>query len=123
MPDSEREWWRARHARNEDLHSCGHPREVCADPSRSWYPQMSVCHVEMEAAAADAAFRALHEKRPWHDGTFADWAETQDADHPYHFTFGTKVWVTETDLGLGGKFTSHVNPYDDDEEDAREHSL
>lgn len=124
MPDSEREWWIARQARKDAEHKCGHPREVCADPDRTWYPQMSVCHVEMEAAAAQAQFDRLHEKRPWHDGTFTDWSAEPSADHPYHYSYGTRIWVAEVDLALGGKFTTHVNPYDDsdEEEDAHGHS-
>jgi hypothetical protein len=122
MPDSEREWWLARHARKLDEHTCGHPREVCADPERIWYPQMSVCRVEMEAAAAQAQYDRLHEKRPWHDGTFTDWAAEPSADHPYHRDFGTRIWVTETDLGLGGNFTTRENPFEDNEEDARGNS-
>lgn len=120
MPDSEREWWLTRHVRKEAEHTCGHPREVCADPDRDWFPQLSVCRVEMETAAAQARFDGLHEKRPWHDGTFTDWADKQTASHPYHFRHGTRVWAAETDLGLGGDFTTRENPYED-EEDARGH--
>lgn len=122
MPDSEREWWLARHARKIEAHTCGHPHDVCADPERMWYPQLSVCHVEMEAAAAQAQFDRLHEKRPWHDGSFADWAEEASDEYPYHHSFGTRIWVAETDLGLGGEFTTRENPHED-EEDARGNSL
>jgi len=122
MPDSEREWWVARQARKDNKHTCGHPREVCADPDRVWFAQMSVCHVEMEAAAAQVKFDRLHEKRPWHDGTFTDWAAEPSDEHPYHHSFGTRIWVNATDLALGGKFTTYENPYKKDEEDARGNS-
>jgi hypothetical protein len=115
MPDSEREWWLARHDRKRAEHTCGHPREVCDDPERVWFPQRATCRVEMETAAAEAQFARLHEKRPWHDGTFTDWAEKPSTEHPYHYTYGTRIWVTETDLGLGGAFTARENPYKGEE--------
>lgn len=122
MPDSEREWWLARHAHREAQHLAPgiapHPREVCGDADRPWYPQMTVCHVEMATEAAQAQFARLHEKRPWHDGTFADWAEKPDADHPYHYAHGTRIWVAERDLNLGGAFTTRENPYEVRPEDS-----
>lgn len=127
MPDSEKEWWLARRAQREAEHAppgvTPHPHEACADDERLWFPQMSTCRVEMETAAAEAAWARQHEKRPWHDGTFADWAEEPSESHPYHFQHGTRIWVTKTDLGLGGNFTTRENPFEqDDEEDARGHS-
>lgn len=98
---------------------------MCGDAERLWYPQMTVCHVEMETEAAQAQYARLHEKRPWHDGTFADWAEEPSADHPYHYSHGTRIWVAEKDLGLGGEFRTRENPFADDDEDeegARGHS-
>lgn len=86
---------------------------MCADPDRLWFPQMTVCRVEMETSAAQAQFERLHEKRPWHDGTFTDWAEKPSDSHPYHHRFGTRIWVTETDLELGGNFTTRENPYEE----------
>jgi hypothetical protein len=99
-----------------------HSHDACGDDERVWYPQMIVCRVEMETASALAAYRRLHEKRPWHDGTFTDWAEEQSESHPFHFDHGIRIWVTETDHGLGGHFTRFENPFrktDDDEEDPR----
>lgn len=79
---------------------------------------MAVCHVEMETEAARARFARLHEKRPWHDGTFTDWAEEPSGDHPYHYTYGLRIWVTEVDHGFGGNFTTRENPFEE-KEDAR----
>lgn len=76
----------------------------------------------METEAAQAKFARLHEKRPWHDGTFTDWAEKPSADHPYHYSYGTRIWVSETDFSLGGAFTTRENPYEQIEEDDRGHS-
>lgn len=122
MPEPEREWWIARHAQREATHSplgvTPHPHEACIDAERIWYPQMVACRVEMETASAEAAYRRLHEKKPWHDGTFTDWSEKPSADHPFHFMAGVRIWVSETDQGLGGHFTRQENPYaTDDEED------
>lgn len=69
----------------------------------------------METEAARAQFERLHEKRPWHDGTFTDWAEKPSADHPYHFSHGIRIWVAETDHGFGGAFTTRENPFEDDD--------
>lgn len=122
MPDSEREWWLARRAQRDDEHAPSgvppHSHDMCTDAERLWHPQMTVCRPEMETAAAQAAFDRLHEKRPWHDGTLTDWAEKPSESHPYHFQHGTRIWVTETDLGLGGAFTTRENPYSEREEDA-----
>lgn len=124
MSDSEKEWWLARRAALDSEHSAPgvapHPRESCGDAERPWYPQMTVCHAEMEVEAAREQYRRLHEKRPWHDGTFTDWAAEPTADHPYHYLHGVRIWVAETDLGLGGRFTTRENPLEvrpEDEED------
>lgn len=60
-----------------------------------------MCHATREAQAARALFERLHEDAPWHDGTFESWAKEPSEQYPYHFNHGTKIWVAETDLGLG----------------------
>jgi hypothetical protein len=72
---------------------------------------MTVCRVEMESRFGARAFERLHEKRPWHDGTFTDWAEEPSESHPYHFQYGVRIWVSATDLMLGGHFTRYENPF------------
>lgn len=104
LPETSRAWWRARHLREASTHACGHPREVCENPDKDWFPQLSVCHVSMETQAALARFERLHADAPWHDGTFESWAENPSLSHPYHFSHGVTVWVADTDLGLGGDF-------------------
>lgn len=106
MPEESRAWWRARHMREQLTHSCGHPREVCSDPEREWYPQMTVCYPTMVTEAMQAKYARLHEKRPWHNGSFTDWAEEPSVEHPYHYTHGTTIWVSEQDLAVGGEFLS-----------------
>lgn len=60
----------------------------------------------MEAEAARERYRVLHEKRPWHDGTFTSWAEEQSPRHPYYFNHGVTIWAADEDLGNGGDFLS-----------------
>lgn len=85
---------------------------------------MAVCRAEMETASAQAAYERLHEKRPWHDGTFTDWADAPSETHPFHHQHGIRIWVSTSDLMLGGHFTRYENPFrqEDDEEDARGNS-
>ena len=64
----------------------------------------------METQAAQAAYERLHEKAPWHDGTFESWAKDASSSHPYHLSHGTTIWVAETDLCLGGDFLSADSP-------------
>lgn len=91
---------------------CNRLREVCSDHERTFYPHRSVCYASMETEAAQAAYDALHEKRPWHDGTFASWSEKRDAGHPYHYTHGVRIGVAETDLAPWDAFTTveHASP-------------
>lgn len=110
MPETSRAWWRARHLRELTTHSCGHPREVCENLDLDLFPQLTVCRVTMEAQAAQATFERLHEKAPWHDGTFESWAAVPSSSHPYHFSHGTTIWAADTDLGHGGDFLSADSP-------------
>lgn len=122
MSDSEKDWWLAWRAKREAQHAPPgvppHPRELCTDEGHDWFPQMTVCRAEMEYESAWAAYRRLHDKRPWHDGTFTDWTEKPDSGHPYHLEHGVRIWVSETDLALGGDFTRLENPFKKTEEDA-----
>lgn len=51
----------------------------------------------MELDAADRRYKAIHEKLQFHDGTFTDWVEKADRDHPYHFMAGVRLYVSETE--------------------------
>lgn len=93
------------------LHACGHPRHVCADPKREWFPQLDVCYATREQQAAEAAYERLHEKRPWHNGDMSSWSEKPDAEHPYRYSHGVTIWAAETDHGHGGNFTTRENPW------------
>lgn len=86
---------------------CGGRPEECGDAERPWYPQMTVCHATRETAAANAAYQRLHDDRPWHDGSFQRWAEKPSAEFPYPADAGVSIWVSASDLGLGGDFLQH----------------
>lgn len=79
------------------------------DPKRLHYPVRIVCYPSMEREAAVGMYAALHEEAPFHDGSFQNWAKKRSAEHPYHFTDGVKVVVTDRDLAPWDTFTTDVN--------------
>lgn len=60
----------------------------------------------MEREAADRAYERIHEKRPFHDGTFKSWAEEASESHPYHFRDGVTVYVADEDQAPWDEFTT-----------------
>lgn len=60
----------------------------------------------MELAAANAAYARLHEKEPFHDGSFTSWAGDRSSSHPYHFNDGVSIGVTDHDATPWDKFTT-----------------
>lgn len=52
----------------------------------------------MAAAAANRMYDQLHEAKPFHDGTFTEWAKEYSRETPYHFRDGVTVWVSHEDL-------------------------
>lgn len=79
---------------------------ACGDPDHEWFPQRDVCYQTMEQQAAHERYRLLHEKRPWHDGTFTSWGEEQSTQHPYRYDYGVTIWSADEDLGHGADFLS-----------------
>lgn len=63
----------------------------------------------MNRAAADAMYSDLHEKRPFHDGTFTRWAEKRSRLFPFHYRDGVNVHVAEEDIAPGDEFTTEAN--------------
>ena len=94
----------------------GGPRDECADVEREWFPQRTVCHAAMERAAADWRYDTLHEKRPFHDGTFESWAEKRSLSHPYHARDGVTLWVAESDLAPHDHFLGDAKDCDECQE-------
>jgi len=52
----------------------------------------------MESEAAQAMWHRLHEERPWHDGTFANWSDKPSPQFPYKYDMGVEIGVSDTDL-------------------------
>lgn len=123
LPASERDWWIARHEKKAALHSCGHSRDVCGDPSKPWYPQRTVCYPTMEREAAAARYARLHSAdsgQVWHDGTFSHWTKEPTEATPYKYDMGVTVWVAQKDYSPDDDFLSVGSPGPDDEPEDRE---
>lgn len=105
-PD-ERDYWleldRQERGRCKD---CGRPASECADPERKFYPFRVICYPTMEREAARAAYEALHEDEPFHDGTFTSWSKERTQSHPYHANEGVKFGVADVDFAPEDKFAT-----------------
>lgn len=77
---------------------CGNSETDCRELDHQWFPQREVCSATMSLAAAQRRYDKLHKDRPFHDGTFADWAESPSQSHPYHYLDGVRIWVSKHDL-------------------------
>lgn len=110
LPDLERDAWVADWQLSRlECSDCGLPIEECSDPARKFYPYRRVCYATMERQAASEAYHALHEERPYHDGTFQSWAAKRSASHPYHFEAAVTIGVATTDLAPWDHFTTKRN--------------
>lgn len=58
----------------------------------------------MERAAANRRYAALHEKRPFHDGTFKRWSENATPSTPYHYGDGVTIWAASHDVNPDDNF-------------------
>ena len=129
MPEDERDYWIADwEIQQLTCPDCGMPVEECSNPTRTFYPYRRVCYATMERVAASEAYRALHEKQPYHDGTFKSWAATRSSSHPVHFEAGVTIGAATEDLAPWDAFTTQVDASpvapDDrlDDRDEAEHS-
>lgn len=100
------EEWRRKQAWHDE---CGMPYEVCGDPQRSFAAYRVVDYAAMVKAGAEAQYAALHDKFPYHDGTFGSWAKDRSASHPYHYFDGVHIGVAEKDLFPWDLFTTATN--------------
>lgn len=107
LPEGERDFWVAEHEHAQSTcPHCGNQVDVCADHERTWYPYRRVCYAKREREAAEAAYGALHEEKPWHDGTYTSWAKNRSASHPYRFDMGVTIGVADHDLAPWDQFTT-----------------
>lgn len=52
----------------------------------------------MAREAAERRYDAVHEKEPFHDGTFSSWAKEPSGRHPFRHTDGVTIWIADRDL-------------------------
>jgi hypothetical protein len=52
----------------------------------------------MEELAARRRYDMLHEREPYHDGTFENWSKDASAEFPYRYDDGVRIWVAPVDL-------------------------
>lgn len=97
-------WIAKWHRDQEKCPRCGNPRSACKDPDRLWYPQRSICYASREQAAAQRRWELLHTDRPFHDGTYRDWAEKPSRSHPYHRDDGVTIWAATEDIAPDDDF-------------------
>ncbi len=64
----------------------------------------------MDRAAANAKYDRLHEKTPFHDGTFEHWAKERSVSHPYSHRDGVTIWLADTDLSPDDHFLGGSAP-------------
>lgn len=51
----------------------------------------------MEKESAARKYARIHDKRPYHDGTFTSWAEKASDSHPFHFNDGVTIYAAPVD--------------------------
>lgn len=98
LPEDERALWVAEHEIEATLCPQHHgPREECRDANKPWYPQRSICHMTMVAAAVDWRYDQKYGGK-FHDGTFKNWSDTRSVSYPYGHRDGVATWVAPVDL-------------------------
>lgn len=63
-----------------------------------------MCWPAAELAVAERLFDALHEREPWHDGTFSTWSGEFSEATPWHYRDGTRIYLAETDENPSDQF-------------------
>lgn len=69
----------------------------CGDDEKDWFPQMSVCWPTAQLEAAKGLYAALHEDKPYHDGSFKRWAKERSHSTAFHFSDGVSFYLSEAD--------------------------
>lgn len=67
----------------------------------------------MARKAAERAYEDLHEKRPWHDGTFTVWTSERTQSTPFHYLDGVGIYVAPIDVNPGDNFLEAPEPHAD----------
>lgn len=80
----------------------------------------------MQLEAAQRLYALNHEKKPYHDGTFSNWAAEPSRDFPFHFTDGVRLWMAREELApdddwLGESVPEQTNGEQDQATQTHEH--
>lgn len=98
--------WQARRS----IHKvCGFRFDECGDHERAFYPFRQVDYAELERISAGYRYAQLHEKEPYHDGTFGRWAEDRSLEFPFHYSDAVTIGVALTDVAPWDLFTTQRN--------------
>lgn len=65
-----------------------------------------MCYKTLELISAQRKYAALHEARPYHDGSFEDWSDKQSDSHPFKYDEGVRIWVADVDYDPDGTWLS-----------------
>lgn len=99
LDEVEQDDWIARWEIERDTcQRCGSKRDECENPEHEWYPQKHVDFAEMSQKAAQWMWESKHEKEPYHDGSFTNWAKDRSSQFPFHRDDGVTIWVSRLDL-------------------------
>ncbi len=58
----------------------------------------------MVTLGAQRVYADLHEKEPYHDGSFGHWSETASEATPYRYDDGVSIYVAPFDLNPDENF-------------------
>lgn len=89
----------------------------CGDDERDWFPQRSVCWPTAQLKAAERLYEKQHEERPYHDGSFSEWASQPSLDYPFHYMDGVSFWLSPVDLNPEDDWLGNVPASDADEDE------
>lgn len=94
--------------------------DECSDEDIVWYPQRLVCRKTMDLMAAERKWAALHDAMPYHDGSFKSWVKERSDSHPFHYTDGVRLWVSDVDYTPDDDFLSGRGVVDREQDDSGE---
>lgn len=81
-----------------------HGGDVAECDHKTWYPHREVCWPAAALAAAEAAYDALHEDKPFHDGSFRLWSAKRGGKYRFHYRDGVTLTVHREDLSPDDDF-------------------
>lgn len=108
LPEVDRDRWRAEWEIEKLTCGCGSLVEDCSRP-QTLYPYRRICQVTRAREAAQAMYAALHEKAPFHDGTYTRWNEHRTSEFPYRYDEGVTVGVDTVERTPWDYFTTRTN--------------